>query len=623
MGLAMRDEAVASRTTCCLAGGLLTTFLINMSAAVAFPLVDPSNQDTLPATAPLGTELPTRDVRGLGNQLRLVNPAAPGNPGAWTIIPRLTIQEMFTDNAFEVTAPRRFDAITVIAPGIAIQANTARLQMNLDYQPNLLLHAINGPLNALTQQLTATGLVTVVPDLAFVDLRAVSGVQSQYGALAGNGTIGNANAALTPAATSGGYGIAGQAGTNPRNEVQTSSIGMSPYLLHQFKDYGTGKIGASIDASHYSTINGFFASPFPTGGTNGQSLLTTEQIAQFTTGEFLGKVQNSIIVDFSQSRSQASGGATIQVFSSPGAVGTGTPTTTTVPAQSFTSQRQSITDQISYALNRFLTLQGSIGEQRVSYSTQVGPQINGLTWQIGFTFTPSPFSALTMSYGRNNGSNDFNVNGYVGIGGRTQLSVSYSDTIGTQLENLQNQLNNGTVNVNGQLVNAANLGPAFVSSNALGLQTGVFRFDTFNAALSTGWLRDTLQANLTWSIQTNLTPGAVVPETFFDPNTGQAFAFSQTVAGTGQSTDIKTASLAWTHELSPDMTLSTSASYSLVRRSGNLGTDSSLSTAVGLQYTLSESTSLSARYSFFDRISKIPGYTLYENILILGVTKQF
>jgi hypothetical protein len=55
---------------------------------------------------------------------------------------------------------------------------------------------------------------------------------------------------------------------------------MSPYLLHQFKDYGTGKIGVSIDASHYSTIHDFFASPFPAGGTNAQSLLTTEQIAQ-------------------------------------------------------------------------------------------------------------------------------------------------------------------------------------------------------------------------------------------------------------------------------------------------------------------------------------------------------
>jgi hypothetical protein len=74
--------------------------------------------------------------------------------------------------------------------------------------------------------------------------------------------------------------------------------------------------------------------------------------------------------------------------------------------------------------------------------------------------------------------------------------------------------------------------------------------------------------------------------------------------------------------MSEDLTLSTSASYSFIHRSGNLN-DGSLATAVGLQYTLSPSTTLSARYSFFDRVSKIPGYTLYENILLLGATKQF
>jgi hypothetical protein len=42
-----------------------------------------------------------------------------------------------------------------------------------------------------------------------------------------------------------------------------------------------------------------------------------------------------------------------------------------------------------------------------------------------------------------------------------------------------------------------------------------------------------------------------------------------------------------------------------------------------LRYIVSPSTLLSVRYSFFDRISKIPGYSLYENILLLGVTKQF
>ncbi len=76
--------------------------------------------------------------------MRLVNPAAPGNPSAWTIIPRLTVQELFTDNAYEVSSPRRSDAITVMAPGITILADTTRLQLSLDYQPNLMLHAIEG-----------------------------------------------------------------------------------------------------------------------------------------------------------------------------------------------------------------------------------------------------------------------------------------------------------------------------------------------------------------------------------------------------------------------------------------------------------------------------------------------
>ncbi len=621
MALAVREEADASRTARRLVSGVLTALLAGMGTARAFPFVDPTNQNSLPTSAPLGAELPSTDVTGLGHQLGIVNPAAPGNPSAWTIIPRLTVQEMFTDNALEVQSPRLFDAITVIAPGISIQANTARLQLNLDYQPNLLLHAINGPLNVLTQQLSLTGLVTVVPDLAFVDVRAFSGVQSRYGAL-GSGTIGNANAGLTPATNpAGGYGNAGQAGTNPRTDVQTSSVGMSPYLLHQFKDYGTAKIGASIDASHYSNISGFAASPFPGGGgTDGQSLLTTEEIAQFTTGQFFGRVQNAFSVDLSQSRSQASSGATIPVFTTVGGVTTAT--NSTVPAQSFTSTRQTINDQVSYALNRSLTILAAIGEQQVNYSSQIGPQINGLTWQIGFTYTPSPLSSLTITYGHLNGQNNFNVSGYLAIGGRTQLNVSYADTIGTQLENLQNQLN-GSVAVNGQLLNAATGGPGLVATNALGPQTGVYRFDTFNAGLSTAWARDTVQANLTWSIQTNLTPGSVQSGEFIDPTTGAVFIINQPVAGTGQSTDVKTAALSWTHELSPDLTLSSSASYSFVHRSGNLGNDSALSTAVGLQYALSATTSLSARYSFFDRISKIPGYSLYENILLLGVTKQF
>ena len=81
--------------------------------------------------------------------------------------------------------------------------------------------------------------------------------------------------------------------------------------------------------------------------------------------------------------------------------------------------------------------------------------------------------------------------------------------------------------------------------------------------------------------------------------------------------------VAWVHELTPDLTLSSGLSYSLIRRPGGSGNDNSFSGAVSLQYAVSPSTALNARYSFFDRISGIPGYSMYQNILLVGITKQF
>jgi uncharacterized protein (PEP-CTERM system associated) len=596
-------------------GGFLAALLAQTNASVAFPFVDPTNADSIPTGAPTGTELPATDTQGLQNNLRLTNPAAPGNPSTWTIIPRLTIQEMFSDNALEVTSPRRFDATTNVSPGVNIAADTSRLKLTLDYQPTLMMHAIEGPLNVLTQQLNLTGLVTVVPDLAFVDIRALSGVQSRLGALAGGGTLGTAGntataTALAPANSNQTEGL------NRNNEVQTSSFGLSPYLLRQLGDYGSIKVGASINASRYATISGFMASPLPSGGINGSSLLSTEQIAHYSTGEFMQKFQDSIDVDLMQTKTHndAVTANTTTVI--------GGATVVNQPAGSFSSRQETFTNQLSYALSHTITLQGSIGYQQVAYSQNNGPHINGLTWNAGFTYTPSPDSSLTISYGHLNGTDALQANGRFAIGGRSVVTLNYSNTIGTQLENLQNQLNNSAINVNGQLINAITGGPNFVAQNAIGAQNGVFRFSTLTSSFSTQWARDSVQASLSWSIQTNITPGATTTTEFIDPETGNLVILNQPNSGNSQSTDAKTASLSWTHDLSPDMSLGTSVSYTLLRR-GSLGTDGSLSTAIGLQYTLSPSTSLSARYSFFDRVSKIPGYSLYENIMLLGVTKQF
>jgi uncharacterized protein (PEP-CTERM system associated) len=391
---------------------------------------------------------------------------------------------------------------------------------------------------------------------------------------------------------------------NRLNEVQTTSFGLSPYLLRKFGDYGTAKLGVSVNVSRSASLSGFAQPPIPTGGTNGQSLLTTEQIAQFTTGEKFGKWQDSLNVDMSQSGTQADA-------------------TSGAPATTTTSRRQTVTNQVSYALSHVFTLQASIGEQNIQYSQSAAPSVNGLTWSVGLTVTPDPYSSITIKYGHQNGVDNVTGDAHVALTGRTMLTADYSNSIGTQLENLQNQLNNSVLTQYGSQINALTGGPAYVASNGLGSQNGVFRFNTLNASLSTTWDRDTLQATLSWSMQTSVSPGYGLSSITIDPITDVATLNYAPTVSTGQSTVLKTASVIWTHSLRPELTLSTSAAYNTTQRSGSLGSDGSLSSSIGLQYQFPSGSTLSARYSFFDRISKIPGYSLYENLALVGFTKKF
>jgi uncharacterized protein (PEP-CTERM system associated) len=601
----MRDRLVSTRRAAWLGGAFLAIILIPGRAAIAFPFLDATNADSTPAAAPFGTDLPATDVSGLQNQLRLVNPAAQGNPGAWTIIPRISLQEEFTDNALELTSPRRSDLVTVISPGITILADTRTIKLNFDYQPSLMLHAVDGPLNVVTQQLNAFGTITIVPDLAFVDIRGASGVQSNLALTAGTGTLGAVNNNLGAGTTgSNGVGPGQVQGLNRNNEVQTSSFGISPYLLRQFQDYGIGKLGVSGNVSNYSSISGFVSSPIPAGGgNNGQSLYTTEEIASFTTGQAFGKWQDTISADLSQSSTRASGNGSVAGTSS-------------------TSERETFNNQVSYALNRTFTLLGAIGEQNIVYHPALAQSISGLTWNIGFTVTPSPDTSATLTYGHYNGTDAFSANAHMALTGRTLLSADYSNTVGSQLENIQNQLNASTLGVNG-LVNAQTGGPAFVASNAVGVSSGIFRFSTFDISMTTSYERDTLRGTLTWSKQTSINSTSAVTTFLTDTLTGQSTAFVLPASSAGQTVDVKSGSFTWTHLLNPDMTASASGTYTVLTRSGGGGTDDTASVSLGWQYMVSAATTLSASYSFFDRISKIPGYNLYENLLLLGVTKRF
>jgi hypothetical protein len=193
------------------------------------------------------------------------------------------------------------------------------------------------------------------------------------------------------------------------------------------------------------------------------------------------------------------------------------------------------------------------------------------------------------------------------------LSVSYGTTLGTQLQLVQNQLNLATAGTAGNLVNAQTGGVLFGPSGAFAVQDGVFRTRSLVVGSQTSLDRDIISLNAIYAVQSN------------------------TGAGNNLSTTSTTASASWVHQMRPDMTLSAAVSLSWQNQPSSVGLvpDSSLvsgtvpgNSLLGIgsltwQYQISETITTSVRYSLLNRHSAVAGYSMLQNIFILGLTKTF
>lgn len=554
--------------------------------ALAFPLVDPNGDNPVPN----GTELATPDAQDLQHQLQIVNGLGGAGAQAWTFTPRIDFQQMLTDNVLQQNSPRIWDTVSYFAPGFSVLGNTPRAVVNFTYTPTLSLYARESSLNSVAQQFNGTATITAVPDLLFVDLRAVAGVINTYGGLGGMGGIG-ANQAATPQGTI--PTLAGNSqGLNRNNESQVSSLGVSPYLLRKLGDWGTLRLGDSVSVTRSDTLSGFASSPFPTGGINGQTLFTNEQNAHFVTGDILEFFQNAADADIQRSQTNADAGA-INGF-------TGQPIS--APLQS-SSSITTISDTVTYVANRAISLFASGGHEDIVYTGFNAAPVHDLTWSLGTTITPNADSQLTVSYGHQFGFNSFSANGYYALSVRTRFTAAYGSTLGTQLQNLQNQLGLASSTGNGALVNGQTGGQLFGSTNALAVQEGLFRTDTFALGMQTAQDRDIFTFNFGLSKQTTQGIG---PTT-----TGQADTFTTT----------------WVHQMRPDMTLNASFSYSIQNQTAfgglNAGDSTSLVSSLAWQWQLSNTVAASLRYSFFEEQASVAAFNLYQNMLILGLSKTF
>ncbi len=150
--------------------------------------------------------------------------------GNWTIVPRISGSETYTDNVTEAHSNTQSDLITEISPGININGAGKRLKLNMDYQMQSLFFAANSHRDHTHQNLAANGQAELLEDLFFVD--GMASISQQLISAQQRVSLDNFTA------------------SSNRTDVRTYSL--SPYLRHDFSGYVNGTLRYTHDVVDYS-----------------------------------------------------------------------------------------------------------------------------------------------------------------------------------------------------------------------------------------------------------------------------------------------------------------------------------------------------------------------------------
>jgi hypothetical protein len=561
----------------------------SIEQAHAFPLTDALTPSIL---------APTLDVQGEPTDLTSqIGPAGPfsglPSPG-WTFTPRAGIQTSYNDNVLATHSDHRWDSVNYFTAGLTIQGNTDRVNARFDYAPTMAIYARTPSLNYLSHNFTGNGSITFVPDLFYMDVRGLAGVQPRNGTGFGASGVGSAGATT---------------GLPPNQLSQIASGGVTPYLLHRFGEYGTGKIGYSLNASSQSPISGFGALPFiGSSGSSSQAgnglspaqqqqlnqsgflgsgilnqnttQITNQEVAQFQTGEFLGRFNNLTVIAASQ-------------YSGSGGTNNG--------------NQNTVTNQLGYAVTRQITVFAAIGYEDISYDGNPPTKIQDGTWQVGTTLIPNEDSKLTFGYGHQNGVDSFQANGSYQVTSRFRVSVSYNTGIGNGLTQLQNNVSVSDVDQKGYLVNALTGAPLFNLAGTTGSNNNLYRTKTLTTSAQLVFDRDVFMASYYTSEQELLAT-----------TQGNASAFAT-------NTTSNTAYGSWTHQISPAWSSIVSGSYtSQPSQAASIpGTQTTVNANLSLQYQINPTLTASAQYAYYDRSSPLTFLSFTQNVFLLGIMKTF
>lgn len=489
----------------------------------------------------------------------------------WTFTPRVTGQELFTDNVLLTPTNRRSDLVTTLSPGIAISGESPRLQARIDYSPTVQLYALTPDLDFVGQNLYANGTATLIPDLLFIDARGLLSMQPTLPGLGTSLSTISGPSLIGPSFVNASQGI-------PNSQLsQISTFSASPYLVRRFDGIGTAELRYSFTDTNTNTSGAQTApllTPAGTGLQNG-SQTTNEATAVFLTGENLGRLQSRVLLDAAQS----SGAGVNQGDQLIGTI------------------------ESAYAITGRIAALATIGHEQLNFGGLPPTHIDGIVYGFGTKLTPNPDSTIIVSYGRRNGITAPYMSLLYNITARTTLSASYTAGLSTVNQDIANNLALSDINQAGQTVDVRSLLPLAISNPTLGLQSGLFHNKQFTAALKTDLERD----HITLSF-----------------NRTEMMVVAQSTSGSGVSESSLEANIAWSRELNPRTTATLGFGYAKIDFAAPTNTQETILTpSASVTYMLTPSLTGWASYNYLNRTSPLPQFQLTSNIVIVGLRKEF
>jgi uncharacterized protein (PEP-CTERM system associated) len=176
------------------------------------------------------SKIPFQSPAGFGLALALLFfCAASVYAGDWTITPRVTVGEIYSDNINLDDDDKEGDLITEFTPGVSISGRSARLEAELDYQIQNTFFLSNSDANGTFQQLTADATAEVTRNFFWVDARSRMG----QAIVSANRTLSTNNI------------------NNAGNQTDFYAYGISPYIRPHFGGYADGTFRYSLDHVRY------------------------------------------------------------------------------------------------------------------------------------------------------------------------------------------------------------------------------------------------------------------------------------------------------------------------------------------------------------------------------------